>query len=215
MANITRGSASIEEIEDMTFSKGRLTTVYAKYSFDARKDGDYAFSDSIRHPDTGEVLKPVKGYCTDGSSFGRPCYYAEYEGESGTYYYFDQTKYNRSLPGAMTIRQQLDEDREAYKEKFAKNSSAEEDYRGETDDINEENFDGEKTIEEDYQGETDDINEENFDGEKTYEQDYQGETDNITEDNFDSTDMNNNNSGDGKSTENSVDSKANGEGQSF
>ena len=186
MANITKGYATIEEIESLTSSQGRLTTVYAKYASDARKDGDYAFSDSIRHPDTGEVLKPVKGYCTGGSSFGRPCYYAEYQGKSGTYYYFDQTKYNKSLQGAMTIREQIDEDKQEYLAKLAKENVPQEDYQGETDDITEENFDGEEASREDYQGETDEITEENFDGEEATQEDYQGETDEITEENFDS-----------------------------
>ena len=179
MVNITRGSASIEEIEEMTSSKGRLTTVYAKYSSDARKDGDYAFSDSIRHPDTGELLKPVKGYCTSGSSFGRPCYYAEYEGKSGTYYYFDQTKYYGSLPNAMTIREQLDEDRSSYLKNFS-NKDSEEDYQGKTDNITDENFDGEDVTGEDY-----DITPGDFDDEDMTKSDYQGETDNVTDENFD------------------------------
>lgn len=127
MSNIMRGSASVEEVEELTSSKGRLSVVYAKDAYNINKDGDYAFSDNIYHPDTGEVLTPVKGYCTNGSAFARPCYYAEYEGKSGKYYYFDETKYCKSLPNARTIKEQIEEDHNEYLEKFAIRDLSEDD----------------------------------------------------------------------------------------
>lgn len=128
MSNIMRGDATLEEIESITSSKGKLMVVYAKDSFNINKDGDYDFSDNIVHPDTGEILTAVKGYCTSGTAFERPCYYAEYEGKNGRYYYFDQTKYNRAMPNAMTIREQIDEDREIYLDKFAERDLSEDEF---------------------------------------------------------------------------------------
>ncbi|MBO5261410.1 MAG: hypothetical protein J6B45_00010 [Clostridia bacterium] len=143
MSNITGGYATIEEIEEMTLSKGKLSAVYAKNASNAQKDGDYAFSDNIIHPQTGEVLKAVKGYCTNGSAFERPCYYAEYEGKSGTYYYLDQTKYKGFASNPMTIYEQIEEDRQEYLEKFAERDLMDED------DNKEENLNNQQQGEED------------------------------------------------------------------
>lgn len=126
MSNIFSGRASEDEVR--MFVGGRpMVTVYAKNKDNPNEDGDYPFWGDIKHPDTGHILRAVKGYCAP-SSYGleeRPCYYAEYRDEQGaSYYYMDSRHYFQpELKGELSIAQQISQDQDAAKLKFAKKDS--------------------------------------------------------------------------------------------
>ena len=126
MANLNRGYATVAEIEEMMGKKG-LSVVYAKNADNPQKDGDYPFNEKISHPVTGEILHPVRGYCSAGTAFSRPCYYAEYEGKSGTYYYIDEIEYIGPKSDPKSIRAQIQGDRIEFLENFGELDAGEED----------------------------------------------------------------------------------------
>lgn len=123
MSNIFSGSATEEEIK--SFIGGRpLVSIYAKDKDNPNVDGDYPFWSSIRHPETGKLLRAVKGYCepTKTSYLGdRLCYYAEYKDEVGNpYYYLDSRYFCKSeFRGSQSIAEQQFEDKQELKQKFA------------------------------------------------------------------------------------------------
>lgn len=115
MSNIFNGYATIEEIEALSGEK--LTEVYAKYKNDMNRDGDYDFWESINHPETGERLSAVKGYCeASGSAMNRGCYYAEYRDSKGSSYYYMDLEGGKDKTSS--IKAQLDDDKKEYEKNF-------------------------------------------------------------------------------------------------
>lgn len=118
MSNISRGSLSMDELKE--YISAPLTTIYAKYKDNMKVDGDYEFWENIIHPETGESLRAVKGYCDQyGSALNRKCHYAEYQDDKGNSYYYLDTKSTRiGLPEyRKDIRTQINEDRQEYEDK--------------------------------------------------------------------------------------------------
>ncbi|MBQ8424756.1 MAG: hypothetical protein IJX17_01890 [Clostridia bacterium] len=93
---------------------------------------DYKFCHDIFHPETGERLKPVKGYVGHDELGRDRCYYAEYQDVNGkTYSYAYQfAKYDEKtgekVLSTKSIEQQMKEDLEMLKEKVAKEAEAKE-----------------------------------------------------------------------------------------
>lgn len=108
MSNIINGSASESEISSFIGGKP-IAAAYAKNQ-DNPNAYYYEFWSNIRHPDTGETLKAVKGYCNPNNF--NECYYAEYRDDAGNpYHYLDSRYYHDpELRGNKSIRQQQSED---------------------------------------------------------------------------------------------------------
>lgn len=108
MSNIINGSASEREISNFIGGKP-VATAYAKNQ-DNPNAYYYEFWSNIRHPETGEKLQAVKGYCNPNNFY--ECYYAEYRDDVGnSYHYLDSRYYHDSdFRGTKSIRQQQSED---------------------------------------------------------------------------------------------------------
>lgn len=110
MSNIYEGRADVREANEF-FGKD-LDVIYAKDRDNPQKPC-YPHWDSTVHPETGEKLTAVKGYCDPRDH--NKCYYAEYRDKEGnSYYYIDTTE--KEAHGK-TIGSQLREDRTEYEAK--------------------------------------------------------------------------------------------------
>ena len=100
MSHIIDGRASESEISSAAYAKNK----------DNPNEYYYEYWSSIRHPETGEKLQAVKGYCNP-NDFNQ-CYYAEYRDDSGnSYHYLDSRYYHDAeLRGNKSISQQQSED---------------------------------------------------------------------------------------------------------
>ncbi len=131
MSHIYRGSASIEEVKNFTGGKD-IVVAYAKNQDNPREIG-YDYWYDIKHPDTGETLKAVKGYCNPNNT--NQCYYAEYRDEQGrSWHYLDARSYpDPELRGDKSIQQQISEDASEYKKKkFFAESDTDKNSKGST-----------------------------------------------------------------------------------
>lgn len=108
MSNIINGSASESEISNFIGGKP-VAAAYAKNQ-DNPHAYYYEFWSNIRHPETGEKLQAVKGYCNPNNFY--ECYYAEYRDDAGnSYHYLDSRYYHDpDFRGTKSIRQQQSED---------------------------------------------------------------------------------------------------------
>lgn len=108
MSHIIDGRASESEISSFIGGKP-VVAAYAKNK-DNPNEYYYEYWSSIRHPETGEKLQAVKGYCNP-NDFNQ-CYYAEYRDDSGnSYHYLDSRYYHDAeLRGNKSISQQQSED---------------------------------------------------------------------------------------------------------
>lgn len=125
MSHIYRGSASVEEIKNFIGEKD-VVVAYAKNQDNPREIG-YDYWYDIKHPDTGETLKAVKGYCNPNNT--RQCYYAEYQDKNGhSWHYLDSRSYpDPELRGSKSIQEQINEDQSEYKRRqFFESESADE-----------------------------------------------------------------------------------------
>lgn len=108
MSHIIDGYASESEISSFIGGKP-VVAAYAKNK-DNPNEYYYEYWSSIRHPETGEKLQAVKGYCNP-NDFNQ-CYYAEYRDDAGnSYHYLDSRYYHDpELRGNKSISQQQSED---------------------------------------------------------------------------------------------------------
>ncbi len=116
MSHIIDGYASESEIS--SFIGGNpVVAAYAKNK-DNPNEYYYEYWSSIKHPETGERLQAVKGYCNP-NDFNQ-CYYAEYrDAEGNSYHYLDSRYYHDpELCGNKSISQQQSEDAAEWKENF-------------------------------------------------------------------------------------------------
>ena len=84
MSFIKKGGCCMEEMEAKYGKK--MFPAYAKDQDNPNKPYYDHWSD-IRHPDTGEPLRAVQGYCNPNDMY--QCYYAEYQGEDGQLYHYE------------------------------------------------------------------------------------------------------------------------------
>ena len=132
MINIDRGSFSLEDVEeyikmnsDNPFTRMKLEVVNVhSTAFNNGTGRDYQHCSVIKHPETGEDLRPIRGYIGFDESRQDRCYYAEYQDDKGRTYsytfkfpYFD--KGTRTMVPKKTISKQLSEDKKALEDKLA------------------------------------------------------------------------------------------------
>ena len=135
MVNIDRTSYLVSEVEEYIemntnspYAKRKLEVVNVNStSFNNGTGRDYQFGHTIKHPETGETLKPVKGYVGLNESGQDRCYYAEYQDSKGVIYSytfkfpcFDRE--SKTSTPKKTISQQLSEDAKTLEEKLAKDN---------------------------------------------------------------------------------------------
>ena len=96
--NINNGRYSPSQVEE-TF--GQQVDIVNISEFNEGKGPDYAYWDSITHPETGETLRATRGYLGKQDN---ECYYAEYQNGQGKYY-----NYTRGMSGKSISEQQLDD----------------------------------------------------------------------------------------------------------
>lgn len=108
MSHIIDGRASESEISNFIGGKP-VVAAYAKNK-DNPNEYYYEYWSSIRHPETGEKLQAVKGYCNP-NDFNQ-CYYAEYRDDAGNAYHYLDSRYYHvpELRGNKSISQQQSED---------------------------------------------------------------------------------------------------------
>ena len=108
MSKIINGSASESEISSFIGGKP-VAIAYAKNQ-DNPHAYYYEFWSNIRHPETGETLQAVKGYCNPNNFY--ECYYAEYRDDAGNFYHYLDSRYyhDPDFCGTKSIRQQQSED---------------------------------------------------------------------------------------------------------
>lgn len=114
MNNIFKGSATESEIS--AFVGKDVITAYAK-NIDNPTEIGYPYWDSVTHPETGERLQAVKGYCNPNNT--NECYYAEYRDSNGGAWHYVDTSYVRNNPllDSKTIQDQINEDAAIYKQR--------------------------------------------------------------------------------------------------
>lgn len=108
MSHIIYGKASENEISNFIGEKP-VVSAYAKNQ--GKPDAYYyEYWSNIRHPETGETLQAVKGYCNPDNLY--QCYYAEYRDNAGNYYHYLDSRYyhDTELRGTKSISQQQLED---------------------------------------------------------------------------------------------------------
>lgn len=86
---------------------------------------DYPFCHAIQHPETGEILKPVRGFMGTSENGNDRCYYAEYVTKNGEVYsyIYQFAIYDKDgvrIVPTKSIDAQQREDVETYKKKFNK-----------------------------------------------------------------------------------------------
>lgn len=105
---INNGRYSVHEVEE-TF--GIRLDIVSVNNFNAGKGRDYAYWESITHPQTGEKLSATIGYLDRDSN---KCYYAEYQGCDGKFY-----NYTAGMDGeSISSYQSRDEKTRAEKLKY-------------------------------------------------------------------------------------------------
>lgn len=123
MINISNESYTLEDVKDYirncshsTYIDDRLEAVsVTSKDFYNGVSRDYPFCHSIKHPETGETLKPVKGYMGQNERGSDRCYYAEYTDSKGNpySYIFQFSIYDKDgnlLVAQKTIERQMFED---------------------------------------------------------------------------------------------------------
>lgn len=132
MINIDNGSYSLDEVESyiksnsdnfLTNKKLEVVNVHST-NFNNGVGRDYEHCMPIKHPETGEELRPIRGYVGLDELRQDRCYYAEYQDKKGRVYsytykfpYFDRYA-GKTIP-SKTISQQLKEDLKSLEEKLA------------------------------------------------------------------------------------------------
>lgn len=123
MVNIDKDSFTVGDVEEyiklkssnfQTNKKLEVVNVNST-SFNNGTSRDYPFCMPIKHPETGETLRPVKGYMGLNEKGDDRCYYAEYQDKKGTTYSytFKFEEYNEDLKKFFpkkSIREQQAED---------------------------------------------------------------------------------------------------------
>ena len=94
--NINNGRYSPSQVEE-TF--GQQVDIVNISEFNEGKGPDYAYWDSITHPETGETLSATRGYLGKEDN---KCYYAEYQNGQGKFY-----NYTMGMKGESISKQQL------------------------------------------------------------------------------------------------------------
>lgn len=97
MLNINKCRYSVEEVTDYLRSNSKnyyvrkdLEVVDVNSSaFNNGTSRDYPFCHNIKNPDTGELLKPIRGYMGFNEQGTDRCYYAEYSDSKGTIYSYN------------------------------------------------------------------------------------------------------------------------------
>ena len=123
MVNINRGSFLISEVEEYIqlkssnfFTNKKLEVVNVdSTAFNNGTSRDYPHCMPIKHPETGEILKPVRGYMGLNERGTDRCYYAEYQDSKGRAYSYIYQFAEYNLNAGKTcpkknIAQQLSED---------------------------------------------------------------------------------------------------------
>ena len=126
MININREKFYLSDVEDYikkhsdNFQTNRRLEVVDVNStaFNNGTGRDYEFCMPIKHPETGEELRPVRGYVGFSEMGTDRCYYAEFQDKKGvTYSYAYQfaefNEITRKFMPAKSISQQMKEDNEA------------------------------------------------------------------------------------------------------
>ena len=138
MIYIDKCRHSMNEVKDYMDKKNK--PLYMTRLVEVRVDSNdfnngtsrnYAFCHTIKHPETGETLYPVKGYV--GPKELQPnkdvCYYAEYVSKKGEYYSYSHKfdlfdKENNYVIREISVNAQHIKDGKTYENKFCKAEEA-------------------------------------------------------------------------------------------
>ena len=137
MVNIDRDSFTVYDVQDYikdktnNFQMNRPLEVVNvnSTSFNNGTGRDYPYWKDIKHPETGEILKAVKGYMGHDELGRDRCYYAEFQDSKGkTYsysYQFAAYRDGRQIMPTKSIKQKMAEDLKALEEKLNKEAGIE------------------------------------------------------------------------------------------
>lgn len=136
MSYIDKNKYSMSEVKDYIEKNNKplymTRLVEVRVDSNAFNNGtsrDYPFCHTIKHPETGETLYPVKGYMGVNELNKDRCYYAEYMSKKGEYYSYTYkfamvSRDYRLLAKEISIGKQRKEDDLAYDNKFNKTEEA-------------------------------------------------------------------------------------------
>ena len=133
MANIDKNEYSLKDVKEYVgehtnnyFISNSIEVVNINMeSFNNGTSRDYPFCHSIKHPETGETLYPVRGFVGVNEKGEDRCYYAEYRSTKGEVYSYIYRfpiydNMGRRLIERKSVGQQQDEDLKEYATKFRK-----------------------------------------------------------------------------------------------
>ena len=133
MVNISSEKYSLEDVKDYVkncshspYIDNNLESVSVNSKdFYNGTSRDYPFCHSIKHPETGETLRPVKGYMGQNERGNDRCYYAEYADSKGNpySYIFQFSIYDKDgnlIVPKKTIERQMFEDNQLLQQTIKK-----------------------------------------------------------------------------------------------